>query len=126
MKKELKQEYIFNKVPTNLLWNSISTPDGLEQWFCDEASVDGDTYTFKWDDEEAQAVLKQSRVGVYMRFHWADDDDPKSSFELRISVDELTRDVILTVTETLDEEEYNDALELWDLQVSVLKTKYGV
>lgn len=126
MKKELKQEYIFNKVPTNLLWNSISTADGLAEWFADEVAVDGENYTFKWEAEEQAANLKQSRVGVYVRFHWNDDDDPKSFFEMRISVDELTRDVILTITDIVDEDEYDETLELWNFQVDKLKEKYAV
>lgn len=126
MKKELKQEYIFNKVPTNLLWNSISTADGLAEWFADEVAVDGENYTFKWEAEEQAANLKQSRVGVYVRFHWNDDDDPKSFFEIRISVDELTRDVILTITDIVDEDEYDETLELWNFQVDKLKEKYAV
>lgn len=126
MKKELKQEYIFNKVPTNLLWNSISTADGLAEWFADDVVVDGENYTFKWDSEDQTAVLKQSRVGVYVRFHWTDDDDQKTYFEMRISVDELTRDVILTITDIVDEGDFDETLELWNLQVDILKEKYAV
>ena len=126
MKKELKQEYIFNKVPTNLLWNSISTADGLAEWFADDVDVEGDKFTFKWETECQAALLKQSRVGVYVRFHWLDDDDAKTFFEMRISVDELTRDVILTVTDIIDSDDFDDVLGLWNLQVDVLKEKYGV
>ena len=126
MKKELKQEYIFNKVPTNLLWNSISTADGLAEWFADDVDVEGDKFDFKWETECQTALLKQSRVGVYVRFHWLDDDDAKTFFEMRISVDELTRDVILTVTDIIDSDDFDDVLGLWNLQVDVLKEKYGV
>lgn len=126
MKKELKQEYIFNKVPTNLLWNSISTADGLAEWFADDVDVEGDKFTFKWETESQTALLKQSRVGVYVRFHWLDDDDAKTFFEMRISVDELTRDVILTITDVIDSDDFDDVLGLWNLQVDVLKEKYGV
>lgn len=126
MKKELKQEYIFNKVPTNLLWKSISTPDGLAGWFSDDVTVDGDNYTFAWDEGDQKAVLRQSRSGVYVRFHWLDDDDEKSFFEMRISINELTRDVILTITDMVDPDEYDDALDLWNLQIDALKTKFGV
>ena len=126
MKKELKQEYIFNKVPTNLLWNSISTADGLAEWFADDVDVEGDNFTFSWETEKQTALLKQSRVGVYVRFHWIDDDDSKTFFEMRISVDELTRDVILTITDMVDSDDFDDTLELWNLQVDSLKEKYGV
>lgn len=128
MKKELQLDFIFNKVPTNLLWNSISTPSGLEEWFADEVKQEGDVFSFRWEGNEDvdSATLKQSRVGVYVRFHWNFDEDPKSYFEMRIGVDELTRDVILKVTEIVDEEEMQDAIELWELQVEGLKNKYAV
>lgn len=126
MKRELKQEYIFNKVPTNLLWNSISTTHGLAEWFADNVTAEGDVFTFKWDEEVQQAQLRQSRSGVYVRFHWLDDPEPKTFFEMRISVDNLTRDVILTITDFADDEAYDETLELWDMQVDILKDKYAV
>lgn len=126
MKKELRQEYIFKKVPTNLLWNSISTTNGLAEWFADDVVVNDDVYSFKWDEEIQKAVLKQSRNGVYVRFHWKDDDDAKSFFEMRITTDELTRDVILTIVDMVNEEDYDETLELWNLQVDILKEKYAV
>ncbi|MBQ0028954.1 MAG: START-like domain-containing protein [Paludibacteraceae bacterium] len=125
-KQTLVLEYLFGHIPMSLLWENISTTHGLSEWFADKVVADGIDYTFYWDDESESAILKQSRLGVYVRFHWTDDDNPKSFFEFRINEDALTRDVVLSITDMVDPEEVESATELWNLQVADLQKKLGV
>ena len=46
-------------------------------------------------------------------------------FELRIQVDEITKDVSLIVTDFIDEDEIEEAKMLWDNQISDLKQVLG-
>ena len=39
------------------------------------------------------------KQGELMRFHWVDDDDEGSFFELRIRIDAMTNEVALIVTD---------------------------
>ena len=70
-------------VPIALLWNYLSTPRGLEHWFCDTVKQQGKRYTFGWSGSEQEATLVAVRTYSYLRFHWVEEKD-KSFFELRI------------------------------------------
>ena len=59
-----------------------------------------------------------------MKFAWADNDDD-SYFELKIIVDEITKDVSLFITDFAEEDEIDEAKMLWENQVSDLKQVLG-
>ena len=50
-----------------------------------------------------------------------DEDDPTSYFEIRIQVDEITKDVSLMVTDFADEDEVEESKMLWENQISRFK-----
>jgi hypothetical protein len=54
--------------------------------------------------------------------------DPEESkfFEFRINVTELSGSVALIITDFADEEEKDDAIYLWDTQISDLKRALGI
>ena len=125
MKEKFQLEYILNNVSINILWNSISTPNGLAEWFADKVSVEDNIYTFQWGKTLQSAVLVHNRTGSYMQFHWL-DDEPKTYFEFRISLVELTNDVILTITDFAMPEEKEGSITLWNNEVGKLRKAYGM
>ena len=66
------------------------------------------------------------RSGSYIRFHWLDDEDEKSFFELRISSSELTGATMLVITDFAYPDEMADSRGLWDHQIETLRRKLGV
>ena len=46
-KKEFQVEYVMLSCPLVMLWNCISTPEGLSEWFADEVRQDGNLWTGK-------------------------------------------------------------------------------
>mgnify|MGYP003303062039 CR=1 FL=1 len=40
-----------------ILFNQISTPSGLSEWFADNVNLNGKNYTFFWDGDEQDAEL---------------------------------------------------------------------
>ena len=40
-----------------ILYNQISTPSGLSEWFADNVNLNGKNYTFFWDGDEQEAEL---------------------------------------------------------------------
>ena len=44
-KVKLELEYIINTSPT-ILFNCLSTPSGLSEWFADDVNIKNDRYTF--------------------------------------------------------------------------------
>ena len=47
-----------------ILYNCISNPSSLEEWFADSVNQKGDRFTFKWEDEERQAKFKLEQTTI--------------------------------------------------------------
>jgi hypothetical protein len=125
MKEKFRIEYILSSISLNVLWDSISTPTGLADWFADKVSVNGKIYSFTWNNTVQQAELLAIRTGYFIRFHWL-GDDPKTYFEFKINLDELTGGVALIITDYADKDEMDDSIELWNNQINELKRKVGI
>ncbi|GAA4977395.1 START-like domain-containing protein [Algibacter aquimarinus] len=110
-----------------LLYQYISTPSGLSEWFSDNVNSRGELFTFIWDDSEEQAKLLNKKSGERVKFRWMEDEEDGLScyFEIRIQVDEITKDVSLMVSDFAEEDEIDEAKMLWENQISSLKQVLG-
>ncbi|BEH00319.1 START-like domain-containing protein [Bacteroides sedimenti] len=128
MKKEkIHIEYLLNASSRTIIWNAISTPIGLESWFADRVNMKDKTFVFTWGKSEIrEAELIASRMHSFVRFHWLDDEDEKSYFELKMNFNELTSDYVLEITDSVDPEEKDDLYELWNSQVETLRRTCGM
>ena len=109
-----------------LLYQYISTPSGLSEWFSDNVNSRGELFTFIWDDSEEQAKLLSKKSDERVKFRWmVDEDDKTVFFEIRIQVDEITKDVSIIVTDFAEEDEVDEAKMLWENQISSLKQVLG-
>ena len=110
-----------------LLYQYISTPSGLSEWYSDNVNSRGELFTFIWDDSEEEAKLLSKKAGERVKFKWLeDDDDDVSYFEIRIQVDAITKDVSLMITDFADDDdEADEAKMLWENQISSLKQVLG-
>ena len=119
-------EFPINSSP-QLLYQYISTPSGLSEWFADNVNSRGEFFTFIWNDSEEKARLASKKTGEKVKFKWVDDKgkDTEYFFELHILVDELTNDVSLMVVDFADKDEVEEATLLWENQISDLKHLIG-
>ena len=124
MKTKYELEYTLNTSP-NILFNRLSTPEGLSEWFADNVNLRKGKYTFIWEGTEQEASVLQRKSNKFIRFRW-DDDEEDAYFEFRIRTDELTGDVALLITDFAEEDEKDDAVDLWDTQISELKHAIGL
>ena len=108
-----------------LLYQYISTPSGLSEWFSDNVNSRGEYFTFIWDGSEEKARLIRKKSGESVKFRWVEDEDEIYYFEIRIQVDEITKDVSLMVTDFVEEDELDEAKMLWENQISDLKQVLG-
>ncbi|WP_111307365.1 START-like domain-containing protein [Confluentibacter sediminis] len=109
-----------------LLYQYISTPSGLSEWFSDNVNSRGELFTFIWDDSEEQAKLLSKKSDERVKFRWiADEDDKSVYFEIRIQVDEITKDVSIIITDFAEEDEIDESKMLWENQISSLKQVLG-
>ena len=108
-----------------LLYQYISTPSGLSEWFADNVNSRGEIFIFIWEGSEEQAKLITKKNGERVKFKWQDGEDDNSFFEIRIQVDGITKDVSLIVTDFSDDDEEEEAKMLWENQISSLKQVLG-
>lgn len=126
MKTKFDIEYPITASP-QLLYQYISTPSGLTEWFADDVNSRGEHYTFIWGDSEEKAKLVTKKTDEKVKFRWLGEDDSETEyfFELKIVLDELTKDVILMVTDFAEDGEIKDQKQLWDNQIADLKKVLG-
>tara|TARA_B100001564_G_scaffold323593_1_gene303746 strand:- start:184 stop:573 length:390 start_codon:yes stop_codon:yes gene_type:complete len=114
------------KVSQKLLFQYISTPSGLSEWFSDNVNSRGEIFIFIWDDSEESAKLIRKINNEKIQFQWLDDEDTNYYFELRIQFDEITKDVSLIVTDFAeDDDEVEESKLLWTNQIGDLKKVLG-
>ena len=124
-KQKFKLEYSLKSSP-KVLFNRLSTPSGLSEWFADNVNVESNNniYIFIWNDHHQKAEVISKKDLSFIRFQWEEEDDD-SYFEFRIIVEDLTGDLALIITDFAEEDEVEDAIQLWDTQIDKLKKIIG-
>ncbi|MBP0904129.1 START-like domain-containing protein [Mariniflexile gromovii] len=127
MDEKIKFEIEFTiQASPQLIYQYISTPSGLSEWFSDNVNSRGELFTFIWDDSEEKAKLISKKTGERIKFRWLNDDEDQTSyFEIKIQVDEITKDVSLIITDFAEEDEVEESKMLWENQISSLKQVLG-
>jgi uncharacterized protein YndB with AHSA1/START domain len=126
MRSKFEMEYNLNCSP-KVLFSRLSTPEGLGEWFADEVNVDGDIYTFFWNNSESKARLSALKENKMVRFEWIGMENEESNFfEFRINLEELTNELALMITDFAEAEEKEDSIYLWDSQINDLKRALGI
>ena len=117
-------EFVVHASPS-LLFNYISTPSGLSEWYADNVNSRSEKFIFIWDESEEEALLLKKKTDEFVRFKWTYSEDDDTYFEMRIVVDELTNDVSLFVIDFAEDDEVEEAKMLWDNQIDDLKKIIG-
>ena len=126
MSTKVKYELEFPiQASPQLLYNYISTPSGLSEWFADNVNSRGELFTLIWDDSEEQAKLLTKKNSERIKFRWLESEDDDCFFELRIQVDNITKDVSIIVTDFSDDDEIEESKMLWENQIASLKQILG-
>lgn len=122
-KKKFELEFVIQSSP-QMLYQYLSTPSGLSEWFADNVNSRGELFTFIWDGSEEVARLLKRKSDEFVRFAW-ENNESDAYFEMRILVDEITSDVSLFITDFAEEDEVEESKMLWTNQVSDLKQVLG-
>ncbi|UZO79589.1 START-like domain-containing protein [Aquimarina sp. ERC-38] len=119
-------EFVIQSSP-QLLYQYISTPSGLSEWFADNVNSRGELFIFIWDDSEEEAKLLSKKSGERVKFRWVEDEEEGNDyyFEIRIQVDEITKDVSLMVSDFAEEDETDESKMLWENMIGNLKQVLG-
>ena len=125
MSDKIKYELEFPiQASPNMLYQYISSASSLSEWYADNVNSRGKIFSFFWDGVEEQAELISSKNYQFVKFKWLEEDD-NYYFEIKIVVDELTKDVSLMVTDFSEEDEVEESKMLWESQIADLKQVLG-
>lgn len=122
MKKKFTIEYVLS-CTAGSLFRAITTETGLRSWFADRVVINGDKYEFFWSKTSQVAHLINLKSNSYVRFRWEDVEN--YYFEIRINQYEMTRDITLTITDFADDDEKDDQVRLWNVQIEKLQRAIG-
>ncbi|SKB34141.1 Uncharacterized conserved protein YndB, AHSA1/START domain [Salegentibacter holothuriorum] len=127
MEDKIKYEMEFPiQASPSLLYQYISTPSGLSEWYADNVNSRGELFTFIWEGSEEKAKLVSKKSDERIKFKWLDDEESPYFFEIRIQVDEITKDVSIMITDFAeDEDEIEEGKMLWENMISDLKQVLG-
>lgn len=123
-KQKIQSEHII-RTSSKILFNHISTPGGLSEWFCDDVNIKKDIYHFEWDGAVEEAKLLSKKQGEFLKFQWLQDEGEDYFFEMRIKIDALTKEVALIITDFAEPDEIEENKMLWENQISELKHILG-
>ena len=119
-----KLEFGMKSTPVAILWDYISSENGLKQWFADNVKIKEKQYSFIWKGYCQEARMVGMRKGLAIKLQWLDAPD-KTYFEMRILTSEMTDNTVLQITDFAEEDELDESQDLWRSQIDALRRVIG-
>ncbi len=108
----------------NILFEFLSTPAGLQEWFAEKVDERDGVFSFTWNGSTEKAEMLEMEEDKYIRFHWL--HAPKNEyFEFSIEKSEVSNQTILVIKDFSEKKEIPDQKRLWDFQVNDLFYRIG-
>lgn len=108
----------------SILYEFLSSPAGLQEWFADKVDERDDVFYFSWNGSADKADLLESEQDKFIRFHWQHSAKDEY-FEFSIEKSEVTNQTILVIKDFAEKKEIKDQSQLWDFQVKELFHRLG-
>lgn len=116
-------DYVIKSSP-KILYNFLTTPSGLAQWFADDVRRLEEKYSFFWDGAEEKAVVLEKDEVSFIKFKMLDSED-EEYLEFKIQKSPVTGDTVLVITDFTDDYDLEDQKQLWNSQISSLVSCVG-
>jgi uncharacterized protein YndB with AHSA1/START domain len=108
----------------NILFEFLSTPAGMQEWFADRVDERDMVFSFSWNGSTEKAEVLEMEVGKFIRYHWL--HAPKTEyFEFSIEKSEVSSQTILIIKDFAEKRDIADQTRLWDVQVHDLFHRLG-
>jgi uncharacterized protein YndB with AHSA1/START domain len=108
----------------SILFEFLSTPAGMQEWFADKVDERDGVFSFSWNGNVEKADLVEQEEDKYVRYHWT--TAPKEEFfEFRIEKAEITNQTILIIKDFAEKSDIKDQSQLWEYQVKDLFHRLG-
>ncbi len=107
-----------------ILFEFLSTPAGMQEWFADKVDERDNIFSFSWDGNVEKAEVVEQEENKFIRFRWL--HAPKEEFfEFKIEKTEITNQTILLIRDFAEKSEIKDQSQLWEYQVKDLFHRLG-
>lgn len=128
--KRIEIEHPLNSTSRNIVWQLISTAEGLSGWIADSVVINGNKLTFSWGDawrhhETRKATITRRDRFAAVRWHW-DDEDDDSYVEIRMERGMLSGEITLHIIDFTTDDDSDWLYAAWQHNFDNLKTKSGV
>ena len=107
-----------------ILYEFLSSPAGLQEWFADQVDERDGVFSFSWNGNAEKAQLMEKEEDKLIRFHWM-TSSKEEYFEFSIDRSEVTNQTILIIKDFADKKEIKDQSRLWEYQVKDLFHRLG-
>lgn len=107
-----------------ILYEFLSTPAGLQEWFADQVDERDGVFTFGWNGTEEKADMLEKEDDKFIRFHWTHSQKGEY-FEFSIDKSEVTNQTILIIKDFAEKKDIKDQSQLWEYQVKDLFHRIG-
>jgi uncharacterized protein YndB with AHSA1/START domain len=107
-----------------ILYDFLSTPVGLQEWFADKVDQREHTFYFSWNGSTDIADVVEYVENEFIRYRW-DHYPDNEFFEFRIEQSAITNETILKITDFAEKGDMKDQERLWNSQVNDLKHRIG-
>jgi hypothetical protein len=108
----------------SILYEFLSTPAGLQEWFAEKVDERDGVFSFSWNGTTDTAKLVDKLEDKFVRFHWTSMQKDEY-FEFCIERSEVTNQTILVVKDFAEKKDIKDQSQLWEYQVKELFHRLG-
>jgi uncharacterized protein YndB with AHSA1/START domain len=122
-KQQYTLEYPVRSSPA-ILFEFLSTPAGLQEWFAEKVDERDGVFSFTWNGSTERAELLEMEEGKSVKYRWLEAPDSEY-FEFGVLKSEVSNQTILVIKDFAEKKDIPDQKRLWDFQVNDLFHRIG-
>ena len=107
-----------------ILYEFLSTPAGLQEWFAEKVDERDGVFSFSWNGSTEKAKILEREEARFVRYRWLHGPE-NEYFEFAIEKSEVSNQTVLIVKDFAEKKEIPDQKRLWDFQVNDLFHRIG-
>lgn len=124
-KYKFVREYNFRTSP-KILYQYLSNPGGLQQWFAQSVNLDADNvFLFDFGDKVQRAKIAAKKVNKAIKFEFYEGEQAGNYLEFKLENSNLDSTSYLYITDYSGNTDEDDLIDLWDGLVEDLKGIVG-
>ncbi len=116
-------EYIVRSSPA-ILWEFVTDPSSLAQWFADYCDAQEEQYVFGWNGTYEKAEVVELEDEEFVKYRWL-KGNADEFFSFKVYKSEISNETVLEIQDFAEQKEIKDNTFLWDNQIEDLKHAIG-